>query len=92
MICPSFYVLCVCLCGLQCLRQLIGAGGGLHAALHTLHTADHIVNIHTVHQRGDTFQIAVAAANELNIFDLVILHIKVDHLRAGALGLVLIHI
>ena len=34
---------------------------------------------------------AIAAADELHIFNLILLYIKVDHLRAGSFGFILIH-
>ena len=73
--------------GLQCGGQLVGAGGLLHAALDALQTGDDIVDIHTFHQTADAFQIAVAAAVELDIGQLIVFHIKADHLGAGSLGL-----
>ena len=77
-------------CFLQRLSQLIGAGGGLHTALDALHTGDHILNVHTFHQSADALQIAVAAAQELDIGDLAVLDIEEDLLGANALGFVLV--
>ena len=75
---------------LECLCQLIGAGGGLHAAADALHTGDHIVDIHTLNQSGNALQIAVAAPKELDGLNLVILNLKKDALRAGSFGLVFV--
>lgn len=80
-----------CFGGLQRLGQLVGAGGAFHAAGDALHTGDDIVDVHTLHELGNALQVAIAAAHELDVFDLVVFHIKVDHLRTGALGLILIH-
>ena len=44
-----------------------------------------------LHQLTDALEVAVAATQKLDVFDLAVLQIEVDHLRAGALGLVLVH-
>ena len=79
------------LCSDQGLSQLIGAGGGLHATLHALDSCDDIVNVHALNQSSDALQVAVAAADELNVLDLAIFHIKQDALGAGTLSLLLKH-
>ena len=84
-------LLTVCLSGLQSLCQLIGAGGLLHAAGDTFDTGDDFIDIHSFHQLCNALQIAVAAAQELDVLNLVVLQIEVDHLGAGTLGLVLVH-
>ena len=84
-------LLSVCLSCFQCLSELIGAGGGLHTAFDAFHAGDYIIDIHSLHESGNAFQVAIAASQELNIFNLVFLNIKINHLRAGALGFVLIH-
>ena len=73
---------------LQGLGQLVRAGGGLHAAADALHTGDHILDFLALYQRSDSLQVAVAAAQELYVMDLSVLHIKIDELRTGPLGLV----
>ena len=73
---------------LQSLSQLIGAGGSLGAAGNTLNAGDDLVDIHAFHQSGDALQVAVAAAEELNILDLAVFNLKDDLSGAGALGLV----
>ena len=75
----------------QGLRQLVRAGGLLHTAGNTFDPGNGFVHVHTFYQSCNAFQVAVAAAHELNIFNLVILNVEINHLRAGALGLVLIH-
>ena len=81
--------LCV-LCSLQSLCQLIGAGGGLHAAADAFHTGDDIVDVHSLYQRADAHQIAIAAAEELNIVNLAVFNFKGNLTGAGALGLVIV--
>ena len=81
---------CLDICFLQGLSQLIGAGGGLHAALDAFDAGDDILNIHAFYQSGDALQIAVAAADKLHILNLVVLDIKENALGAGAFGLVLV--
>ena len=83
--------LLVCLGGLQSLRQLIGAGGGLHAALDALNPGDDVVNVHSFHQLADALQVTVAAADKLNILDLVVLNVEENLLRTGAFCLVFVH-
>ena len=73
------------------LRQLIGAGGGLHAALDALDTGDDVVNVHPFHQLADALQVAVAAAYKLNILDLVVLNVEENLLGTGAFCLVFVH-
>ena len=75
----------------QGLSQLIGAGGLLHAAANTLNSGDDVVNIAALNQSSDALQVAVAAADELNILHLVVFDIEQDSLGAGALGLVFVH-
>ena len=76
------------LCCLQSLCQLVGAGGSLGATGNTLNAGDNIIDVHAFHQRGDALQVAVAAAEELNILDLAVFNLKNDLSGAGALGLV----
>ena len=83
--------LLVCLGGFQSLRQLIGAGGGLHAALDALDTGDDVVNVHPFHQLADALQVAVAAAYKLNILDLFVLNVEENLLGTGAFCLVFVH-
>ena len=78
------------LCGLQSLCQLIGAGGLLHAAGDALDAGDDVIDVHAFDQSGNTLQVAVAAADELNILDLVILDLEEDALRADAGSLVFV--
>ena len=80
------------LVSLQCLCQLVGAGGLLHAAGNAFDAGDGLIDVHTFHQGADALQVAVAAAHELDALNLVVFHIEIDHLGAGTLGLELIHI
>ena len=80
-----------CVLGIFCFFQsfckLIGAGGGLHAALDALYTGDDIVDIHAFHQGSDALQVAVAAAKELDVANLVVFDFKADELGADSLVL-----
>ena len=69
---------------LQSGSQLIGAGGGLHTTVNTLGAGDDLIHIHTFHKRADSFQIAVAPADKLNVCNYVILDLEEDSLGAGA--------
>lgn len=71
---------------LQSAGQLIRAGSGLASAGGTLQSGNNVVNVHTLDQRADTLQIAIAAAQELHIPDLSVLDIKIDLAGAGAAG------
>ena len=64
------------LCGLQSLCQLIRAGGLLHAAGNAFHASDDIIYVHAFYQGSDALQVAVTAAKELNIADLVVFRSK----------------
>ena len=83
------YALADCL--LQCLRQLIGAGGGLAATGGAFQAGDNLCSIHTFYQRADTLQVAIATTDELHIFNLAILNIKENALGASAKSLVFKH-
>ncbi len=75
---------------LQCFGQLVGAGGALHAAGGAFQAGDDIVDIHALHQGADALEVAVAATDVLDIFDLAILDVKEDTLGTGALGLIFV--
>ena len=81
-------VLCLCLHGLQRLCQLIGAGGRSAAAANAFNLSDDLVHIHTFYQLADALQVAVAAADEVEVLDLVILDLENDLTGASAAGLV----
>ena len=83
-------VLLAVLSGLQSLCQLIGAGGLLHAAGNALDASDDVIHVHAFDQSGDTLQVAVAAADELNVLDLVVLNLKEDALGANTGSLVFV--
>jgi len=72
----------------QRLSQLIGAGGGLGAAVDAFHTGDDIIDIHALYQSGNPLQVAVAASEELNILHLAVFYFENDLTGAGTLGLV----
>ena len=71
-------------CFFQSLCQLIGAGGGFEAAGGAFQSGDHFSDFHALHQRADTFQVAVAAANVLNIVKLAIFDLKQNSLGTSA--------
>ena len=70
--------------------QLVGAGGGLHTTVDALNSGDNLLNVHSLYQSTDTLEVAVAATEKLNIFQLALLNLKENALRAGALGLVFV--
>jgi len=88
---PELETLQIGLCSLQCLCQLVGAGGFLHAAGNALNTGDDLINIHAFDKLCNALQVAVAATQELNILNLIVLDVKVNRLGAGALGIVFVH-
>ena len=51
----------------QSLCQLIGAGGGLHAALDALQAGDHLIDRHSLCQQGDTLCVAAAPADKADV-------------------------
>ena len=75
---------------LQGAAELVGAGGAFHATADTVEFFDDIVNVLAAHQLTDTLQVAVAATKEEYLLDdVVFVGSHVDHLRAGAVSLVL---
>ena len=50
------------------------------------HSGDNIVNIHAFDQGTDSLQVAVAAAEELDVADLIVLNLEANHLGTGSLG------
>ena len=76
---------------LQCLCQLIRAGGGFAAAGGAFQTRDNLCNVHTFDQRADALEVAVATADELNVLHLAVLNVKENALRASAKSLVFKH-
>ena len=75
---------------LQRLSELIGAGSGLHAAVNAFYAGDHIFDLHALYKSADAFQIAIAAADELEVLYNAVLNIKEDPLRTGTLGFVIV--
>jgi hypothetical protein len=73
---------------LQSGSQLVRAGSSLHAAGRAFQAGNDFIHIHTLNQGGDTLQVAVAAADELDVLQLAVLDLKVDVLRAGLLSLI----
>ena len=88
---PELEALQIGLCSLQCLCQLVGAGGFLHAAGNALNTGDDLINIHAFDELCNALQVSVAATQELNILNLIVLDVEINRLGAGALGIVFVH-
>ena len=65
-----------------CLHQgsceLVGAGGGLHAALDTLQAGDHLIDGHSLRQQRDTLRVAAAPADKTDVGNDVIIDLKKD--------------
>ena len=53
----------------QRVRELIGTGGLLHAAVDPIQTVNDRVDIHALDESGNPLEVAVAAANELDVSD-----------------------
>ena len=60
----------------QRVRKLVGTGGFLHAAMNAVKAFDHGINIHALNKLGNTLQVAVAAANKLDVFYGLAVHVK----------------
>jgi len=75
---------------LQSLCKLIRAGGILHAAANAFDTGNDLVDIHTLNQRCNALQVAIASTEELNVGYLTVFNIEENLLRASALGFVLV--
>jgi len=75
---------------LQGPAELVWAGGVLGTAAHAVKPLDDVVNLLSAHQLTDALQIAVAASEEENLLDdVVLVSSHVDQFRAGAVGFVL---
>lgn len=72
----------------QCLCQLVGAGGSLRTTGDALQTGDGFGGVHAFDQSTDALEVAVAAADVLNVFDLAIFDLEQDLTGASAAGLV----
>ena len=60
----------------QRVRKLVGTGGFLHTAVDAVEAFDHGVDVHALDELGNALQVAVAAADELNIFDGLAVYVK----------------
>ena len=63
-----YYLICVFLFGVKfgkCLRELIGAGGGLEAALDSFQSGNSLVNAHSNEQTCNALRVSCAAAGKL---------------------------
>ena len=69
--------------------ELVGAGGGLEAAVDALQPVDDLVDVHALNQAANALKIAVAAAGVDDVVQLVIDDLKVDVGGTGALGAVI---
>ena len=61
---------------LQGISKLVGTGGFFHAAVDAVEAFDHGVDVHALDELGNALQVAVAAADEFNIFDGLSVHVK----------------
>ena len=66
--------------------QLVGAGGAFAAAGDAFQAGDDLIDLHAFYQRADALQVAVAAADVLDIFQLAFLDIKEDAAGTSAFG------
>ena len=57
----------------QVLGDLVGAAGGLAAAGRAFHAGDGVLGLHALQQTADALQVAIAAADDLDGFNGVIL-------------------
>ena len=73
-------------CTLEILSDLVGAAGGTGAAGDTLHAGNGILGLHALEQTANALQVTVAAADDLDGLDgVVIVQHDVGLFRAGAL-------
>ena len=75
----------------QALHQLIGARCGAAAARVAFKHACHLIDALALDELADGLQVAVAAADEVDMLDGVAVKVDVDFARAHAAGLVGIH-
>ena len=66
--------------------QLVGAGSALAAAGDAFQAGDDFVYSHTLYQGADALQVAVAAADVLDVLQLAVFDVKKDIAGAGAFG------
>lgn len=65
---------------------LVGAGGGLHAALDALETVDDLLVRLTLDERTDALEIAMATAEDFSGYDAAAFASDTDEFTAGALS------
>ena len=71
--------------------ELIGAGRILEAAADAAHTLDGVFGLHALDKAGNALKVAVAAADDRDTFDgVVIVQLDAHFLGADALGTIMI--
>ena len=69
--------------------ELVGTRGGFGATPYAVEAGDDIIDFLSGHQTAYALQVAIAAANEEDLLDdVVVVDCYVDHLRASARGLI----
>ena len=71
---------------LDCVRKLIRTGGSSPCAVCAFQTFYYIFRFHSLNERGNSFRVAVAAADELYRPDDSVFYLNVDLTRASAAG------
>lgn len=74
---------------LQCMSQLIWTGCGFWSALNAFNAFNDVLCFLSANQSADSFQITVASADELYIFDDVAVHFQNNVAGTGSFGMVL---
>lgn len=69
--------------------KLVGAGCALGSALDTFETADRLVDLHSLHKRGNSLGVAVATSDKADVGNFAVRHVKVYRARAYSVCTVL---
>ena len=62
----------------DCTSELIGAGGGPAAAGDPSKLLPNLIDVHTLDELSDPLQVSIAAADIDDVFQLVVLDLKLD--------------
>lgn len=76
------------LCFLQSAGQLVGARGIFRTAGGALQTGDDLIDLHTLYQRANALEVAVAATDVLDVIYLAVFYGELDETGAGAAALI----